>query len=89
MNISGEACTTLDNYTWAGFLNDHPCCGLAFNTYLRALACWTNQTRHMFLNSTQQSDCLTLMNNNSTSDNFSCGVEKLTSTGEGGCSNYS
>ncbi|PHU02081.1 hypothetical protein BC332_27332 [Capsicum chinense] len=29
------------------------------------------------------------MNNNSTSDNFSCGVEKLTSTGAGGCSNYS
>ncbi|PHT33512.1 hypothetical protein CQW23_25312 [Capsicum baccatum] len=28
------------------------------------------------------------MNNNSTSDNFSCGVEKF-STGAGGCSNYS
>ncbi|KAM3203519.1 putative LRR receptor-like serine/threonine-protein kinase [Capsicum annuum] len=92
MNISGEACTTLDNYTWDGFLNDHPCCGLAFNTYLRALARWTNQTRHdIFLNSTQQSDCLTLMNNNnsSTSDNFRCGIEKLTSTGAGGCSDYS
>lgn len=82
---SGEACTTLDN-NWDGFLA-HPCCGLPFNRYLRALAHWTNQTRLIFLNSTQQMDCLTLMNNNSY-DSFSCGIEKLTS-GAGGCSDYS
>ncbi|XP_055810283.1 receptor-like protein kinase ANXUR1 [Solanum dulcamara] len=82
---SGEACTTLDN-NWDGFLT-HPCCGLPFNRYLRALARWTTQTRLIFLNSTQQMDCLTLMNNNSY-DSFSCGIEKLTS-GAGGCSDYS
>ncbi|CAN4123959.1 unnamed protein product [Withania somnifera] len=89
MNISssssGEACKTLDS-NWDDFLT-HPCCGLPFNRYLRALAHWTNQTRLIFLNSTQQSDCLTSMNNSS-SDDFSCGIEKLTS-GAGGCSDYS
>lgn len=82
---SRESCTTLDN-NWDGFLT-HPCCGSPFNRYLRALARWTNQTRLIFLNSTQQMDCLTLMNHNST-DIFSCGIEKLTS-GAGGCSDYS
>ncbi|MCD9644292.1 hypothetical protein HAX54_032474 [Datura stramonium] len=82
---SGLSSTTLDS-NWDGFLT-HPYCGLPFNRYLRALARWTNQTRLIFLNSTQQRDCLTLMNNNS-SDNFSCGIEKLTS-GAGGCSDYS
>ncbi|XP_060212143.1 probable LRR receptor-like serine/threonine-protein kinase At1g07550 [Lycium barbarum] len=81
----GETCTTLDS-NWDGFLTQ-PCCGLPFNRYLRSLSLWTNQTRLIFLNSTQQMDCLTLMNNNST-DNFSCGIEKLTS-GAGGCSDYS
>lgn len=82
---SRDSCTTLDN-NWDGFLT-HPCCVLPFNIYLRALARWTNQTRLIFLNSIQQMDCLTLMNNNST-DIFSCGIEKLTS-GAGGCSDYS
>lgn len=82
---SGEDCTTLDR-NWDGFLTQ-PCCGLPFNRYLQALARWTNQTGHIFLNSTQQMDCLTSMKNTS-SDTFSCGIEKLTS-GAGGCSDYS
>lgn len=86
INISsGEAYTTLDS-NWDGFLTQS-CCGLPFNSYLRALARWTNQTGLIFLNSTQQIDCLTLMNKH-TCDNLSCGIEKLTS-GTGGCSDYS
>ncbi|XP_019257671.1 PREDICTED: probable receptor-like protein kinase At5g59700 [Nicotiana attenuata] len=85
ISSSGEDCTTLDR-NWDGFLTQ-PCCGLPFNRYLRALARWTNQTGHIFLNSTQQMDCLTWTKNTS-SNTFSCGIEKLTS-GAGGCSYYS
>ncbi|KAK4376852.1 hypothetical protein RND71_003148 [Anisodus tanguticus] len=82
---SEEACTNLGS-NWDGFLTQ-PCCGLPFNRYLRALSRWTNQTGLIFLNSTQQRDCLSLMNNSSY-DNFICGIEKLTSSA-GGCSDYS
>ncbi|XP_009781336.2 probable serine/threonine-protein kinase At1g01540 [Nicotiana sylvestris] len=85
ISSSSEDCTTLDG-NWDGFLTQ-PCCGLPFNRYLQALARWTNQTGHIFLNSTQQIHCLTSMKNTSF-DTFSCGIEKLTS-GAGGCSDYS
>ncbi|XP_059650422.1 probable serine/threonine-protein kinase PBL1 [Cornus florida] len=71
---------------WGGFLS-HSCCGLAFDGYLYALAHHANQTGLIFLNSTEQKDCLASMKSNE-ADVLSCGAEKLIS-GAGGCSDYS
>ncbi|KAA8529559.1 hypothetical protein F0562_033642 [Nyssa sinensis] len=71
---------------WGGFLNNS-CCGLAFNSYLYALGQRANQTNHIFLNSTEQNDCLASMKSME-GDVLSCGFEKLIS-GAGGCSDYS
>lgn len=64
-------------------LNDSSC-GTAFDAYLYALAQYANQTGKIYLNSTEQRNCLSRMN--SLKDgNFGCGFENLT-TGAGGCS---
>ncbi|CAL5370562.1 unnamed protein product [Camellia sinensis] len=65
---------------WGGFL-DNRCCGGAFNDYLNVLGWRANQTGKIFLNDTEQTDCLTKVI-------VGCGIEKLTS-GSGGCSDFS
>ncbi|KAL7221213.1 hypothetical protein ACSBR1_023210 [Camellia fascicularis] len=65
---------------WGGFL-DNRCCGGAFNDYLNVLGWRANQTGKIFLNDTEQTDCLTKVI-------VVCGIEKLTS-GSGGCSDFS
>ncbi|KAI7978988.1 putative L-type lectin-domain containing receptor kinase II.1 [Camellia lanceoleosa] len=65
---------------WGGFL-DNRCCGGAFNDYLNVLGWRANQTGKIFLNDTEQTDCLTKAI-------VGCGIEKLTSA-SGGCSNFS
>lgn len=69
---------------WGGFVED--CCGEAFDDYLYALAKRANQTQKLFLNSTEQKNCLLSMENTE-EDIRGCGIEKLT-TGAGGCSDY-
>lgn len=68
---------------WGGFVDN--CCGEAFDDYLYALARRANQTQKLFLNSTEQKNCLLLME--STEDIMGCGIEKLTS-GAGSCFDY-
>ncbi|KZV43851.1 putative receptor-like protein kinase [Dorcoceras hygrometricum] len=63
---------------WGGFLTRNSC-GSQFNRYLYGLANRENGTENVFLNITQQKDCL--------NDVLSCGFDKLTS-GAGGCSDY-
>ncbi|KAH7511098.1 hypothetical protein FEM48_ZijujUnG0055100 [Ziziphus jujuba var. spinosa] len=70
---------------WGGFVED-TCCGEVFYDYLYALAKWANQTQRLFLNATEQNNCLLLIKG-SEKDVFVCGIEKLTS-GAGGCSDY-
>uniref|UniRef100_A0A7N0U0W6 Protein kinase domain-containing protein n=1 Tax=Kalanchoe fedtschenkoi TaxID=63787 RepID=A0A7N0U0W6_KALFE len=72
--------------TWGGFLT-HSCCEAAFDGYLVALAKRANQTGQIFLNSTEQKNCLISMKAVE-DDILSCGIEKLT-RGTGGCSEYS
>ncbi|GLT87223.1 hypothetical protein SLE2022_053180 [Rubroshorea leprosula] len=69
-------------YKWAGFINEKSCCGGAFDEYLYALGRQANLTGGMYLNLTEEENCMTLMRNVS-----GCGIERLTS-GPGGCSNY-
>ncbi|WOG93397.1 hypothetical protein DCAR_0312681 [Daucus carota subsp. sativus] len=71
---------------WGGFLNNNSCAG-PFEEYLYALALHTSQTGDIFLNSDEQSDCLTTMNRPGI-DVLGCGIEKLT-RGGGGCSDFS
>ncbi|KAI4350742.1 hypothetical protein L6164_005163 [Bauhinia variegata] len=71
---------------WGGFLNNI-CCGEAFNAYIYALALRANQTENIFLDSSQQRDCLLTMKSYK-DDVFGCGIEKLTS-GAGACSDFS
>ncbi|KAK7361895.1 hypothetical protein VNO77_03986 [Canavalia gladiata] len=62
------------------------CCGLYFGDYLYALGKKANQTGKIFLNSSEQKNCLASME--AFGKNFTChGIEKLTS-GVGGCSDY-
>ncbi|RDX77132.1 Nodulation receptor kinase, partial [Mucuna pruriens] len=71
-------------YNWGGFING--CCGLYFGEYLYALGLRTNQTGKIFLNSSEQKNCLASME--ASGKIFTCyGIEKLTS-GVGGCSDY-
>ncbi|KAF8399276.1 hypothetical protein HHK36_015141 [Tetracentron sinense] len=71
---------------WGGFLHNN-CCGVAFPGYLYALSERANQTGQIYLNSTEQRNCLTSMKGFE-GDVFGCGIEKLTSGG-GGCSDFS
>ncbi|KAJ1376054.1 Serine/threonine-protein kinase, active site [Sesbania bispinosa] len=66
-------------------LNDSSC-GAAFDAYLYALGHRANQTGKVFLDSTEQRNCLSIK---SFKDNtiFGCGIENLTS-GAGGCSDF-
>ncbi|GMJ13189.1 hypothetical protein HRI_004988100 [Hibiscus trionum] len=70
---------------WAGFI-DGGCCGGAFEEYLHALGRRANLTKAIYLNATQQNNCLTAMESFE-KDVYSCGIQKLTS-GAGGCSDY-
>ncbi|KAH0771600.1 hypothetical protein KY290_015581 [Solanum tuberosum] len=73
---------------WGSFLNDETCGG-PFRDYLYAMGIRANKTGQMYLNSTQQTNCLTKMNDEGNRiDAFGCGIEKLTKTG-GSCSNFS
>lgn len=71
---------------WDGFLNNNSC-RLPFERYLYALAKKANKTGEIFLNITEQNDCLSTINTTE-KDVFSCGIERLTS-GKGDCSDYS
>lgn len=69
---------------WGGFINS--CCGAVFDEYLHGLGRLANQTGQIYLNLTEQRNCLTSMK--SVDENISaCGIEKFTS-GAGGCSDY-
>ncbi|KAF3431291.1 hypothetical protein FNV43_RR26021 [Rhamnella rubrinervis] len=70
--------------SWGGFVNY--CCGEAFDDYLYALARRANQTQKLFLNSTEQKNCLLIMKS-AEEDVLGCGIEKLTS-GASSCSDY-
>lgn len=69
---------------WGGFINS--CCGAVFDEYLHGLGRLANKTGQIYLNPTEQRNCLISMK--SKDENISaCGIEKLTS-GAGGCSDY-
>ncbi|XAR51848.1 Non-specific serine/threonine protein kinase [Bertholletia excelsa] len=70
---------------WGGFLKNNYCGGL-FHDYLYALGVRANQTGKIYLNSTEQRNCL--MEGENAKDVLGCGIEKLTS-GLGECSNFS
>ncbi|XP_024024015.1 probable receptor-like serine/threonine-protein kinase At4g34500 [Morus notabilis] len=72
---------------WGGFVNNSNC-GSVFDDYLYALAQRANHAQKIFLNSTEQKNCLLVMNNTVGKDVSGCGFEKLTSGG-GGCSDFS
>lgn len=69
---------------WDGFIKS--CCSVVFDDYIYALARRAKQNQKLFLNSTEQKDCLISMKNME-KDVSKCGIEKLTS-GIGGCSDY-
>lgn len=70
---------------WGGFISSS-CCREAFDDYLYAVGRRLNLTGDIFLNSTEQINCLNFMKTFD-KDGSSCRISKLTS-GEGGCSNY-
>ena len=74
-----ESNCELDN--WDGFINN-TCCGGAFEEYLYALGRQANLTNAIYLNSTEQKNCLTAMERFE-KDVFDCGIQQLTS-GAGG-----
>ena len=83
LSSSSSSCEEGD---WGSFLNKG-CCGAAFGGYLYSLGKHANETGKVYLNSTEQRNCLTSMKRFE-ADAFSCGIEKLTS-GTGGCSDFS
>ncbi|KAJ9564106.1 hypothetical protein OSB04_000072 [Centaurea solstitialis] len=85
-NLTTSQNFTCEEGTWNDFLSDK-CCKGPFNVYLDALALRANQTGEIYLNSTEQTSCLTQMNDTVT-DVFSCGIDKLTN-GVNGCSDFS
>ncbi|OWM76054.1 hypothetical protein CDL15_Pgr009699 [Punica granatum] len=74
-----------EDSTWGGFINPG-CCGTVFSHYLYALGQRANLTGLIFLNSTEQKDCLVSIKS-ADKDGLECGIEKLTS-GAGACSDY-
>ncbi|KAG5001708.1 hypothetical protein JHK87_022780 [Glycine soja] len=71
-------------YHWGGFTNG--CCGAYFDDYLYDLGPKANQTGKIFLNSSEQKNCIASME--AFNKKFTCyGIEKITS-GVGGCSDY-
>ncbi|XP_034706406.1 nodulation receptor kinase-like [Vitis riparia] len=83
LSSSSSSCEEGD---WGSFLNKG-CCGAAFGGYLYSLGKHANETGKVYLNSTEQRNCLTSMKRFE-ADAVSCGIEKLTS-GTGGCSDFS
>ncbi|KAL5582529.1 hypothetical protein UlMin_014971 [Ulmus minor] len=71
---------------WGGFLHRN-CCGEAFSEYLYELGKHANQTGDLYLNSTEQINCLAVISTFK-EDVVGCGIEKLT-RGDGGCSDFS
>ncbi|XP_042979991.1 uncharacterized protein LOC122310181 [Carya illinoinensis] len=69
---------------WGGFINNS--CGAVFDEYLHALGRLANQTGQIYLNFTEQGNCLGSMKGID-ANITGCGIEKLTS-GAGGCSDY-
>lgn len=74
------------NGDWGGFLHNS-CCATVFDDYLYALGQRANQTEFIFLDSTEQRNCLDEMQKFQ-KNVFGCGIEQLTS-GAGGCSDFS
>ncbi|CAN4079264.1 unnamed protein product [Withania somnifera] len=73
---------------WGNFLNNEACEG-SFQDYLYAMGIRANETGQVYLSSTQQTNCLTKMNDEGKGvDVFGCGIEKLTKAG-GSCSGFS
>ncbi|KAM7278683.1 hypothetical protein ACFE04_005817 [Oxalis oulophora] len=72
--------------SWDGFLSGN-CCGSVFDSYLLALGQRANKTGKIYLNPSDQGNCLTSMKKYDDGV-FACGIEKLTN-GAGGCSDYS
>ncbi|KAK4346314.1 hypothetical protein RND71_032653 [Anisodus tanguticus] len=73
---------------WGNFLHDKACEG-PFRDYLYAMGIRANETGQLYLNSTQQTNCLTKLNDEENGiDVFSCGIEKLRKT-SGRCSDFS
>ncbi|KAG9448716.1 hypothetical protein H6P81_008681 [Aristolochia fimbriata] len=68
---------------WGGFLTQD-CCGVALDKYLYTLGLRTNRTGQIYLNASEQRNCLNLMTNLG-ENGMVCGIERLTS-GAGGCS---
>lgn len=75
-----------DGGNWGGFLHNS-CCAAVFNDYLYALGQRANQTGQIYLDSTEQRNCLDDMQKFQ-KNVFGCGIEQLTS-GAGGCSDFS
>ncbi|KAK7250548.1 hypothetical protein RIF29_33054 [Crotalaria pallida] len=71
-----------EQQSWGGFINN--CCGLDFDDYLYALGLYANKTGKIFLNSSEQENCLGKVTEKNVTG---CAIEKLTS-GSGGCSDY-
>ncbi|KAL6202643.1 hypothetical protein ACLB2K_026349 [Fragaria x ananassa] len=74
------------NGDWGGFLHNS-CCATVFDDYLYALGQRANQTEFIFLDSTEQRNCLDEMQKFQ-KNVFGCGIEQLT-RGAGGCSDFS
>ncbi|KAF8390386.1 hypothetical protein HHK36_024912 [Tetracentron sinense] len=84
--FSSANTSSCEGSNWGGFLHKN-CCRATFLGYLYALGQRANKSGQIFLNSTEQRNCLTSMKSFE-GDVFDCGIEKLTS-GTGGCSDYS
>lgn len=85
IQFSSRSNSNCESGNWGGFINKS-CCGAVFDDYLRALGRQANLTGKIFLNSTEQSNCLASMKEFD-KDVLGCRIEKLTS-GAGGCSDY-
>lgn len=85
IQFSSRSNSNCESGNWGGFINNS-CCGAVFDDYLRALGRQANLTGKIFLNSTEQSNCLASMKEFD-KDVLGCRIEKLTS-GAGGCSDY-
>ncbi|MBA0765973.1 hypothetical protein Gotri_015068 [Gossypium trilobum] len=88
LDIKNPSPTTEPNCelgNWGGFINSS-CCGGAFEQYLLALGRRASLTKAIYLNSTQQSNCLTAMASFE-KDVYGCGIQKLTS-GASSCLDY-
>ncbi|KAL2559745.1 nodulation receptor kinase-like [Forsythia ovata] len=79
--------SNLNAGNWDEFLNDS-LCATPFVRYMYSLGRRANQTRLIFLNKTEQKDCMDTLKSEE-KNVFSCGIEKLTRGSPGGCSDYS